>query len=435
MLGDPRDAEEAAQDAFVRAYRALARYDAVRIGELRLRPWLATIVLNLCRSRLGRRRPARSALSLDAALPGEMEPRTDPHRGPAESAATRDAATDLGRPAPDPATGLPQRRRAAARRRTQLPRSRGRSRSTRGHRQGPGPPRGGPAENSIRGRRAARTRGDDRMTTTDSDIEAAMAALRTTAPPTLRPGVLAELGLADLYARFDSPIGPLVVAWNGLGVSVVEATDDDAGFEASHLARTGRSAFDAGTLPPRLASAIARRLDGDRRAQDRPRPARPHRLRARRLAEGARDPARRGPSVRLGRRRDRPAEGGPGGRDGARPQPGPAHRALPPRRPQRRHHRPVLARRAGATSGRSSKPRASTFRGWNSSHRSGIRFIGSDTTRIYCLPTCRHARRVTDRHRREFHSVGRGRGARLSRLPRLQTGVRGGRRLILGLDS
>ena len=45
MLGDPRDAEEAAQDALVRAYRALAGYDAARIRELRLRPWLATIVL------------------------------------------------------------------------------------------------------------------------------------------------------------------------------------------------------------------------------------------------------------------------------------------------------------------------------------------------------------------------------------------------------
>ena len=31
MLRDPRDAEEAAQDAFVRAYRALATYDAARI--------------------------------------------------------------------------------------------------------------------------------------------------------------------------------------------------------------------------------------------------------------------------------------------------------------------------------------------------------------------------------------------------------------------
>src|SRR6187455_2451196 len=88
MLGDPRDAEEAAQDAFVRAYRALAGYDAARIREVRLRPWLATIVLNLCRSRLSRRGSVRASLSLDAALPGELEPRTDAARGPAETVAT-----------------------------------------------------------------------------------------------------------------------------------------------------------------------------------------------------------------------------------------------------------------------------------------------------------------------------------------------------------
>src|SRR6187401_3149430 len=50
MLGDPGDAEEAAQDALVRAYRALASYDRARIGQLRLRPWLTTIVLDRCRS-------------------------------------------------------------------------------------------------------------------------------------------------------------------------------------------------------------------------------------------------------------------------------------------------------------------------------------------------------------------------------------------------
>lgn len=68
MLGDPRDAEEAAQDALVRAYRALGTYEPSRIRELRLRGWLATIVLNLCRSRAGRR-TARGLppTSLDAA--------------------------------------------------------------------------------------------------------------------------------------------------------------------------------------------------------------------------------------------------------------------------------------------------------------------------------------------------------------------------------
>src|SRR6185436_20520906 len=78
LLGDPRDAEEAAQDAFVRAYRALSGYDPARIRELRLRPWLATIVLNLCRSRLTRRPAAvRRQLSLDSPLPGDLEPRVE----------------------------------------------------------------------------------------------------------------------------------------------------------------------------------------------------------------------------------------------------------------------------------------------------------------------------------------------------------------------
>jgi RNA polymerase sigma-70 factor (ECF subfamily) len=95
MLGDPRDAEEAAQDAFVRAYRALSRYDTTRLSELRLRPWLATIVLNLCRSRLARRRaPAKSTLSLDVALPGELEPRVDQAHGPAAVSATSAAARE-----------------------------------------------------------------------------------------------------------------------------------------------------------------------------------------------------------------------------------------------------------------------------------------------------------------------------------------------------
>ena len=92
MLGDGRDAEEAAQDALVRAYRALATYSDERIRELRLRPWLATIVLNLCRSRIARRVAAgRAPLSLDAADPGTMEPPTDERTGPADTVVRRDA--------------------------------------------------------------------------------------------------------------------------------------------------------------------------------------------------------------------------------------------------------------------------------------------------------------------------------------------------------
>ena len=95
VLGDPSDAEEAAQDAFVRAYRALSGYDPARIRELRLRPWLATIVLNLCRSRLTRRPAnARRSVSLDGPLPGDLEPRTDEAHGPVATSAARAAAAD-----------------------------------------------------------------------------------------------------------------------------------------------------------------------------------------------------------------------------------------------------------------------------------------------------------------------------------------------------
>jgi RNA polymerase sigma-70 factor (ECF subfamily) len=86
FLGNRHDAEEVTQDALVRAYRALAEYDAARIGNLRLRPWLATIVLNLCRNRAARRRSGPAPLSLDlepddgAAL---VEPVADPATSPA----------------------------------------------------------------------------------------------------------------------------------------------------------------------------------------------------------------------------------------------------------------------------------------------------------------------------------------------------------------
>jgi RNA polymerase sigma-70 factor, ECF subfamily len=95
VLGNASDAEEAAQDAFVRAYRALGRYDRERIRALQLRPWLATIVLNLCRSRLARRPVVvRRQVSLDAPLPGDLEPRAEEARGPAAASARRASAEE-----------------------------------------------------------------------------------------------------------------------------------------------------------------------------------------------------------------------------------------------------------------------------------------------------------------------------------------------------
>ncbi len=51
MTGSPADAEDIAQEALVRAYRALEQYPAERIRRLKLEGWVWTIAANLCRNR------------------------------------------------------------------------------------------------------------------------------------------------------------------------------------------------------------------------------------------------------------------------------------------------------------------------------------------------------------------------------------------------
>src|SRR5258708_39942930 len=49
--GSRHDAEEVAQDTFLRAYRALVTYPPDRIRELKQKPWLHRIALNVVRNR------------------------------------------------------------------------------------------------------------------------------------------------------------------------------------------------------------------------------------------------------------------------------------------------------------------------------------------------------------------------------------------------
>jgi RNA polymerase sigma-70 factor, ECF subfamily len=62
LAGNPQDAEEIAQDAFVRAYRALSTYDPPQTATLRVRPWLFQIALNVFRNRLRQVRPQQVPL-------------------------------------------------------------------------------------------------------------------------------------------------------------------------------------------------------------------------------------------------------------------------------------------------------------------------------------------------------------------------------------
>jgi RNA polymerase sigma-70 factor (ECF subfamily) len=70
MLGSVHDAEDALQDAFVRAWRGLPRFE----GRSSLRSWLYRIATNTCLDVVARR-PKR-------VLPLDYGPAADPHKGP-----------------------------------------------------------------------------------------------------------------------------------------------------------------------------------------------------------------------------------------------------------------------------------------------------------------------------------------------------------------
>lgn len=257
------------------------------------------------------------------------------------------------------------------------------------------------------------------MTIEDRELEEAMAALLTTAPPSLAPGVLSEVGLVDRFARVESPIGPLVVAWNGLGVSAVEAATDDAAFAAAHEARTGRRTIRAEGLPPTLERAIRRRLGGDRRVRID--------LDLRGHTDFERDVWEKALEIPRGEVRPYGWIAAEIGRPRAVRAVGTAlgHNPVPLIVPCHRVVRsdgllgqyslggPENKRTILAAEG-VDLPRLERFAS------SGIRFLGSDTTKIFCLPTCRHARRVTDRHRLEFRSMAEieARGYRACRVCR-----------------
>ena len=62
------DAQDIAQDTFVRAYSAMSKFDSERILDLKVRAYLWTIALNLCRNRATRRVPELSILEHETAV-------------------------------------------------------------------------------------------------------------------------------------------------------------------------------------------------------------------------------------------------------------------------------------------------------------------------------------------------------------------------------
>jgi RNA polymerase sigma-70 factor (ECF subfamily) len=72
VVRDAAAAEDVAQEVFVRAYRAMRRYPEERVRELRLRPWLGRMTLNLARNAIRGRRQ-----HVDVDDVAEMETRSE----------------------------------------------------------------------------------------------------------------------------------------------------------------------------------------------------------------------------------------------------------------------------------------------------------------------------------------------------------------------
>ena len=97
MLHDTGEAEDVAQEAFVRVWRNAAAWQP---GRARFDTWLYTVVLNLCRDRLRRRREVTGDAMPEAA-------------DPSPSAETMLIETDRGRSVENAIAALPERQREA----------------------------------------------------------------------------------------------------------------------------------------------------------------------------------------------------------------------------------------------------------------------------------------------------------------------------------
>lgn len=231
-----------------------------------------------------------------------------------------------------------------------------------------------------------------------------LGTLGLPAPRALMRSALVRIGLADAWAEAPSALGPIGVAWNGRGVSWIGRSVDAVDFERRFAGRVGRPLERVEQVPTRLAEAIAARLRGQRRARialD----LRGHTLfevavwlKALEIPSGEVRPYG-WIAAEIGRPRAVRAVGS-----------ALAHNPVPLVVPCHRVVRTDGSIGQYSLGGPEAKRVLLAAEGLDlaaleARARAGERFLGSATTRIVCLPTCHHARRITPRHRRPFSSL------------------------------
>lgn len=243
-----------------------------------------------------------------------------------------------------------------------------------------------------------------------------LATLRQPAPVGLAEAVLERVGLnaADEYVRVNGPIGPLFVAFGAHGISLVERADrSDAGdFEEMFRATIGRPVKRVDKAPDHVQRQIDARLwgSGGKSAKvsveldQLPDFERQVLLKVLEIPRGEVRPYA-WVAAELGRPLAVRAVGNAVARNPI-PFVIPCHRVV-------RSDGRIGNYGAG---GPEAKRAVLASEGVDVDvlerlPNRGVRFIGSDTTHIYCYPSCRHARRVTEHHRVLLSSADQARGS------------------------
>ncbi|WP_089719540.1 methylated-DNA--[protein]-cysteine S-methyltransferase [Candidatus Entotheonella palauensis] len=222
------------------------------------------------------------------------------------------------------------------------------------------------------------------------------------APASVLPSVLERTGHRDAYSLCDSPIGPVYVAYNGLGISAVLTADSAAAFEAAFQSRFNRPLRYVEALPESLASLWQQQWQPSSRA------TLPVDLRH--LKDFERAVLEKAREIPRGEMRPYAWVAREVGHPKAVRAVGTAlgHNPIPLLIP---------CHRVGKSDGHignyafgaEAKQMILDYEGVDVAGleqlaRRGMRYYGSDTTHIYCFPTCRNARRITERHRVTFRS-------------------------------
>src|SRR5437660_3975281 len=214
------------------------------------------------------------------------------------------------------------------------------------------------------------------------------------APPGFAERVLAQAGMADSYAVFETVLGPVYVAWNRLGVSAAMRSKSSAEFEQWFREDIGRRLVQADP-PAGLAAKIEDQLQGKRRMQFDLRGLTPFSQAVlRKTLEIPRGQVR--PYGWIAREIGHPAAVRAVGTALANnpiPYFIPCHRVV--------RADGVIGNYGGG--GPEAKKAILTLEGvrvqWLADlARAGVRYQGVKTTGVYCYPTCHHGRRALERN-------------------------------------